>query len=253
MKLEHQFTITDIREYILHLPSRLNFEDNVIFRGQPGPDPLIPSLCRPGNIRAAFKSWDLYEQAIFRSFKRHVPAFVANPPINNIDLLILGQHHGLPTRFLDWTESPLVALFFAVDDLKSSTDGVVWAYWPNIVRYIPPDNWNELNSLKDVWAYQPPHSTQRIALQQSVLTSHPLPEGNEEFAPFNETCDRLTLFHIPKQAKKSLRIQLDTLGISYNALFPDLDGVSRTIRWQIERQHLSGNVDAKRRVSWKIV
>jgi hypothetical protein len=76
----------------------------------------------------------LEEVALFHSFKTRVSSLVTGD-LSYFDWLCVMRHHALPTRVLDWSESVLVALFFAVDDPffdnRDSSLYVLNAYWLN--------------------------------------------------------------------------------------------------------------------------
>jgi FRG domain len=84
---------------------------------------LLPSMYRPG---VDFNK----ERELFRDFKIRMSTEGAFNPQNEMDWLFIAQHHGLPTRMLDWTENPLVALFFAVENYSNGKDGKIFALHP---------------------------------------------------------------------------------------------------------------------------
>jgi hypothetical protein len=179
-------------------------------------------------------------------------------PNNNLNWLFLMQHHGMPTRLLDWTQNILVAVFFAVtEDAEDNDkkDGQIWIIEPHelndeagigrtfplpghpIVEYLAREMFYGIEKkqgfagklgLKEIQtkpvAILPPLAWPRMIAQNSAFTLHPKPRMFEDiYVPKA----KLTRHKIPSGFKLKIRRELRLIGVEYRTLFPELDSISK--------------------------
>jgi FRG domain-containing protein len=192
------------------------------------------------------------EGALLRNFRKYARAEGAESD-SIWNLLALGQHRGLPTRLLDWTYSPLVALHFATEDPATfDREGVVWCVnfveanklIPRRLQRILRDEASDTFTVEMLAGFdslrafdklardpfvvflEPPAIDRRILNQFALfaLMSDPAARFDEWLGQHQDLCRAVT---IPAALKWEIRDQLDQANVNERVLFPGLDGLSR--------------------------
>jgi hypothetical protein len=237
--------------YTIPQTSHRRFRSNFVYRGVASKAwGLETSLKRLGPHCAEV------ERPLLRSFAKY--AQPGEVPSDKLWFcLAAAQHHGLPTRLLDWSVSPKVAVHFATaEEEHYDEDGAIWCADVAAARQILPpqlrnllqQEWaflfsiemlEKITSLKEfddlgkdgefVLFFEPPSLDARIVNQAAIMSVMPgvLLDLKTFLEQHTGLCHRII---IPKALKWEVRDKLDQDNVTERMLFPGLDGMSRWLK-----------------------
>lgn len=234
---------------------------NWAFRGERHADwPLCTSLTRYFQAFGIHpRAWPEQERRILRIFKRKAHQYLNQPPALDDDFqwLALMQHHGAPTRLLDFTWSPYVAAFFALE--RATGEAAVWALNPtelgsrevrkpgaapritlpemdprlpgNFARYFLPGN----NAF--IWVGEPDTMNRRLIAQSGTFAVPGRLDAPIEdvLMTYPDAENMIVKIVLPAdQVREAGLRELYRMNITYATLFPDLDGLARSLAYELE-------------------
>ena len=196
------------------------------------------SLPKKSSLNLIYASEILDERGALEEFKHSARPLIDWHPNSIWDWLALAQHHGLPTRLLDWTSNPLVALYFAVAPKVDETwlkkqqcdtptfkgDAAVYVWR---VKHAPL-NIETADPFNCDGYFFPSHSSRRITAQRGLFSIHNDP--TEPFAPPHSY-----KISVPFQLRNECRDRLRAFGIDDAFVYSDLDSISRSIQERINQ------------------
>jgi len=196
------------------------FPETDFFRGHSSSEyKLIPSIgriCQRGKENILKQ----YEQEIFDDFKRKYSMYTEVRPRNDKEFLFLAQHYGLPTRLLDWTYNPLVALYFACCS-NFDKNGVVFQSAP-FSRHVFNENKDNILTFPYKTLLVPNMTDIRYKNQNGLFVLYP--------EPWKENVEHIWMkYLIPANKKKDILNKLNKIGISRSFIMPSLDSLCKDI------------------------
>lgn len=264
---QKSITIKEINSLSDYIHEVQSISDTAWFRGHGMSEKyaLRPSPYRdkPNAPRKTFEELNDTEYDMIKKFKfKSLPFVNENSISDDLETLFFMQHYSIPTRLLDWSENPNVALYFALHDpynydtkLGYIEDCAVWIIKPLIWNrcalnldmdygilsskdqpmngYLPPAS-RGANNMRSKYpvAIEGRLNNPRIVAQQGVfmIFGTDLRDMKDMFLDPQFSEDALIKLVIPKHEIENMRLSLYKMGVRDSAIYPDLEGLAKEIK-----------------------
>lgn len=244
------------QDYVAHTEVQAGWA----FRGEVSDQwPLVTSLARRLQTYSPERElWPLREQRALRVFRRKAHIYLDDHPTHADDLrwLALMQHHGAPTRLLDFTKSPYVAAFFALEDATGDAavyalnTPALWSAAPAFDRSLTreridprePGNYERYfigNRLPVVWFGEPSAMDRRLVAQSGLFVvpgriDLALDDLLDGYADAGAERPLLVKYVLPQALRSEAMQTLYRMNVTNASLFPDLEGLARAAAYELE-------------------
>lgn len=217
-----QIVIDSVGKYVEHVLDNQRTQSDMIYRGHASVDwDLKPGIGRNNYSREL-------EQKVFEQFKMKYYSYTSERPLTDMDVMFLAQHYGLPTRLLDWSYNPMIALYFACES-HPEVDGCI--YTVSLREFLVVDSESDMNAprtMKDIMSMKKPmyvvpnYTDERYKNQSALFLLCNKPEKKFTSVPLT--------YVIKKEAKEQIIKDLALLGYDRTLVFPMLDSLCKDIK-----------------------
>jgi FRG domain len=190
---------------------------------------LVPAIGRQPSA-TAYRLAD--EKILFGDFVREAKRYLDADGFTELEWLAVAQHHGLPTRLLDWSANPMVAAWFATEDESVSADAEILALRVPFVRRLqaaplfgPPGGSPVIVEVSPRVA--------RITAQQGCFSLHSDPQLSWQPSPPGYD---FATFTVPASEKTDFRRLLHIFGYDTQRIYVDMDALSKTLAWRYRQR-----------------
>lgn len=214
--------IKDIQSYV-KLVLENTKKEQCVYRGHASKDwPLKSSIGRNEKYSKEL------EKSVFFQFKQNYYSYTTERPASDMDLLFLAQHYGLPTRLLDFTYNPMIALYFACES-EPEKDGRVYVKSLGELSLMDadsneamPQTIDDVLSIKRAFFVLPNYTDTRYKNQKALFLLSDHPEKKFTFVTDS--------YIIKKDYKDQIRHDLAILGYDRTLVYPLLDSLCYDIK-----------------------
>lgn len=224
------YTVSSFKDF-QHIILDIPIDQFTLYRGQSLDKTLLPKIAR-------YDAPDVekIEKEMLEDFKRRSVHLIEYQPGNSWDWLALAQHHGMATRLLDWTENPLIALWFSMapkSEFRNLDYSVVWGF--NVPVSDVVASTGDINSFPvgSTKVFKPNHITKRISSQFGWFTVHKH-NAERKFVAFEKNEDysgRLFKIEVKSDCFSECKKRLHSFGINSASMYPDIDGLAKHVEW----------------------
>jgi hypothetical protein len=240
-----EISVGSLNELIAFTESQ-NKNNIRLYRGQMNDWPLSSKIFRLIQERHQINNFYEIEKQIYTEFKSSLREIRPNSePLSDWESLAIGQHYGLPTRLIDWTKDPLVALWFAFAQEKANNEErIIWGLSVDSSHLADFENDDPFSS-RFIKIFESPHIDERILAQKSWFSIQNIRTFNQrsgdglpKFTNYNlmNECEEFQYYLVKIKMSNNMRLvileELNFKGVNHSTIFPDLENHAKNIQWK---------------------